>query len=193
MRGVSMVDFTPQFTGSIEGYTKNFINANLWKVDKLYDYDDILQEAREQFLRTIQRMKANGDTIQNEKHMMSLYKTSFSRHFITLCNRTTKMSVEQNMSGFTTDDDTLDFESLIGSDENTGYLECLVDQAPKEVEQVFNLLFNTPVEVLNIAINAWNGQNKKGAGVGNCFLCKMLGYDSSKVNLVAKVKNYLLH
>lgn len=193
MRGVSMVDFTPQFTGSIEGYTKNFIKANLWKVDKLYDYDDILQEAREQFLRTIQRMEANGDTIQNEKHMMSLYKTSFSRHFITLCNRTTKVSVEQNMSGFTTDDDTLDFESLIGSDENTGYLECLVDQAPKEVEQVFNLLFNTPVEVLNIAINAWNGQNKKGAGVGNCFLCKMLGYDPSKVNLVAKVKNYLLH
>ena len=188
-----MVGFTPAFTGSIEGYTKNFIRSNLWKVDKLYDYDDILQEAREQFLRTIKRMEANGDTIKNEKHMMALYKTSFSRHFITLCNRTTKVSVEKNMSGFTADDDALDFESLIGSDENNGYLECLIDQAPKEVKQVFNLLLNTPAEVLDIAINAWNMQNKKGAGVGNKFLCNMLGYDSTKVNLVDKVKTYLIN
>lgn len=188
-----MVDFTPSFTGSIEGYTKNFIKANIWKVDKLYDYDDILQEAREQFLRTIKRMNANGDTIQNEKHMMALYKTSFSRHFITLCNKATKVSVEQNMSGFSMDSETaLDFEALIGSDENGGYLECLVDQAPKEVQQVFNLLLNTPTEVLDIAIKAWNSQNKKGAGIGNNFLCKMLGYDPTKVNLVDTVKNYLI-
>ena len=188
-----MEKFVPEFTGNIEGYTKNYINRNLWKVDKLYDFDDVMQEAREQFIRTVKRMEANGDEIKNEKHLMSLYKTSFSRHFITLCNRSTKFSVEKSMCTFLTgDDEDFDLECLFGEEQDVGYLACLLEQAPKEVKSVLNLMFNAPAEILELACKAWNSSNRKSAGEGNVFLCSMLGYDPNKINLVEKVKEYLI-
>jgi len=181
------------FSGPIEGYVKNFLRKNHWRVQHILDFEDSVSEAKLTYVRLIRRLEKNGHEVENAKHFMSLFKTAWSRYFIDLSNKDTK-KLETPFAEFANEDNEdwlLNSAWMSGYSVNTGYFEIVMRQAPTEVQQVLNLLLNTPKEVLDIAALSWSTSGRDTTILGNAFLCKMLGYDSSKTNLVSKVKLYL--
>lgn len=173
----------------LEGYVKNYLKKHHWKIARILDFDDAVQEAAELHYRLLFRLHRSNSTIENDKHMMSLFKTSWSRHFITLSNKATEVATEIAINRFENEEEdaTLDIDELgvAGDLNNDGYLWTLVEEAPKEVKQVLNLLLN-PSPALEKAYGSKRGRTT------NQWLCALLGYDSTKIDLVKTVETYFI-
>ena len=184
--------FEPVYKGPIEGYVRNFVGRNFWRVCRHREYEDLVQDSHVIFLKLKEEYK---DTVDNPQWFMSLFMRSFSNHVTNISILDTRNSVEITESCIfsSTDEDSGisedAFYNLTGETENAGYLKVLLMQAPSEVRTVLSVLLNCPAETLELVQNALT----RGKDVaGNIALCKMVGQDPKYVDLVEKVRQYLL-
>jgi hypothetical protein len=177
------------FEGPIEGYVHNFLAHNFWKIKNIMDYEDALQEARFLFCILLKRLEKSKSFVENDAHLMSLFKTAWGRYFITLSNKNTKYKETPFTNLISEESDNSDWvlneAELAGFDINSGYFECLLSKVSGEVREVLCLLINVPQHLLKEAEEAYRGKNM------NAFLCKALGKPSG-IDLVGKVKQYFL-
>lgn len=177
------------FNAPFEGYVHNFLKSNYWKVERTHDYEDVMQEARMKFYLLLKRMERNGSTVENQKHLMALFKTTWGNHFITLAQKSSAYKETSfTSSAYSTDDsEEFDLEKFSECEDCQAYMEVKLSQATGEVREVLNLIFNTPKEVLELVARA-NGSRDI---FNNKVLCRVLGKDSTKVNLIQLTKKYL--
>ena len=173
----------------IDGYVVNFLSSNYWKVHHIMEWDDAFQEAMFTLLVVEKRLiKSEKDvTLVTPQQYMACFKTCWTRHFITLSNKDTKYQAVVKESEFNSlDDDSNQFniESLL-SDDNVGYIEILIEQAPSEVREVLNLLLHAPKEILDAVASSL----KKDV-TSNSVLCRLLGHNPNKVDLLKLTENY---
>ncbi len=180
----------PTLLSTIKGYVRNFSRLNLWRVENIMDQDDVMQEAMFTLLIMEKRLIEHGkdSTILTPKQYMAFFKMSFSNHFHTLSIRDTRYKRMKTESSFYQETDEENYFSIsdLVSDDNIGFIEVLVEQAPSEVKAVLNLLFNAPKELLESASIAL----KKDI-TDNTVLCRLLGFDPKETNLVNLTKEYL--
>ena len=180
----------PKLKNVLDGYITNFLRSNYWRVENIMEWDDAFQEAYFTILIMEKRLFKHGKdvTIETPQQYMACFKTCWQRHFHTLSNRDTKYKSVKTESSFNNiDDEELLFSvSNLLTDDNVGYMELVLEQAPSEVKAVFNLLLNAPKEVLESVSLAL----KKDI-TSNIVLCRLLGYDSKQVNIVETTKKYL--
>lgn len=75
----------PQWHGAFEKYSRKWISLNYWKVrEHLGSEEDALQQCAMVFAKVCGRY---GETVDNPAWMMSLYKTSLSRHWLKLAQK----------------------------------------------------------------------------------------------------------
>ena len=173
----------------IDGYVINFLASNYWKVRNIMEWDDAFQEAMFTLIVVEKRLiKSEKDaTLLTPQQYMACFKTCWTRHFITLSNKDTKyqaMVKETEFSSMDDEENSFNIENLV-SDENVGYIELLIEQAPSEVREVLNLLLNAPKEILDAVALAL----KKDV-TSNSVLCRLLGKDPSKINVVKLTESY---
>ena len=175
--------YTARFT-VVEPYVKNFLKQNYWKIKTLMDWDDALSEARLQFVRTIRRLEVNGSVIENDAHVMSLFKTSWSRHFITLANKATQQRFVAPLSDATHQqwlmDNLADDDALIA-------LERQIQTAPAIVRKIVKLLQSVDDE----KFKQLNKMFYRDRSQCNRELCRQLGKDPNTDDLVEQVLNHL--
>ena len=183
------MEYQFNFTSPFEGYVRNYLKTNFWRVQRTHEYNDVMQEARMHFFVVQKRLKNNGSIIENDRHMMALFKTAWSNHFITLAHKSSKFQEQTFTSSIRTteEDEEFNIEDLLGGVDCEALLEVKLNQATGEVREVLNLILNTPKEVLELAAKACGCKDV----VSNKLLCKLLGKDSTKINLIKCVKKYL--
>lgn len=173
----------PQWAGSFEGFVTNFLKTNYWKVESSMTYEDCVNEAYLVFLRLKERY-----SVQEPKHFMALFKTSLCRRFIDLASLDSEL---RSIESLWVEDEYKEFKEsrdLVGSLGNDGEIMVALQQAPSEVVQVLKLLLNAPLEILDLARNAWksNGHNEsEGNNFINLALGRQKGTDS-----IGMVRNY---
>jgi hypothetical protein len=170
------VPYSPEFKGAIEGWTVNHVSKNMWKVARTQQRDDVMQEAYEVFMRVARRYP----DLDDPRHFMALYKTSWLRHFTDLANADTADRVTVGMSSLRPSRDGGEDEEgerdFVGATDNDGALAVLIRQAPKEVKQVINLFLNAPQEILEMALAGWSDRrDARYATGGSRRLCRLLG------------------
>lgn len=126
---------------TVKPHVLNFLHKNYWKIKDLMSWEDAIGEAQLQFIRTIRRLEKRQCKIENERHLMTLFKTSWSRHFITLANKATK---ERVLSIYIEPDSLMNY---IGEYDNNQYVQFLIEAAPKEIKQVLGLMIKAPEEL----------------------------------------------
>lgn len=184
-------NFTPSYSSKIEGWTKNYLKSNFWRISRIYQYDDIMQDSYVLFMELKNRY---GGTVDNARWFMSLYQRSFINMFTDLSNvntneeHTTPIS-HLGKSYTEEDDDDLFFDTQLGTEENEGYLEIMLKQAPDEIKTVLNIILNSPTEMRENLIQAWKAHGKK-KDFGNEHLCLMAGLDPKKVDIVQSISTY---
>jgi len=163
--------FTPTWEGLCESYSKRKISLELWKFKKAgYEFVDMVHEAWLAF------DYCRKYTCENHAHFFSLFKKVLNSRCVDIAKYELDLGV-----------------SPIEYPKNTpikseAELLVLLTNMPKEVEEVLNLILNTPTEIIE-----QHGINKKGSkGWCNTRLCEMLGYNPNKINLVKMVDNYFL-
>ena len=178
--------YLPIFEGPIQGYCANNIQANLWKVQPLYDRDDMMQEAYLVFIRCAGKYPA----LDTPQHFMSLFKMAWSRHIIDLAKRATNARACVSATAVDREDGTAYQRESVGETDNDGQLLTLLRQAPREVMVVLNLLINAPTELLDLAQASWDRKQKRGQKDPDTFIAECLGLDPATRPLT-KVKEFL--
>jgi len=150
-------------------------------------FDDAYQEAYVKFLEVVEKYK---DEVDNPRWFMSLYKKALANHITDLANTTNRMRRLVCFSEIQEEHDPVPYEEkLLGGEDSTN-LEILLEEAPEHVRQVLALLTNKDTAMLGVIAQSWERQGKRKQD-GNELLCKLLGYDYRKVDLVQATKDYL--
>lgn len=131
----------------VKPYVLNHLKANYWKIQDIMSFDDAVGEAQLQFWRTVHRLDRRGCAIANDRHLLSLFRTSWTRHFVTLANKNTKTVHCVELS-----DDRREWleQSAVADWDNDGYISVLLAQAPAEIKQVLLLLMHMPAELMDV-------------------------------------------
>lgn len=169
----------------VKPYVLNFLKRHFWKIESYMDWEDAVAEAQLQFIRTLNRLDKRNCIIENEKHLMSLFKTSWSNHFITLANKATKQRFVSNFD--TVETWNLAETSIVGDYDNNGAVEILLQQAPPEVKQVLQLMLSAPDELFNTLQLLF----MENPNLCNIFLCKLLNKNPQVVNLLTSTLEHL--
>ena len=180
--------FQPEFDHALEGWVHNYLKTNYWRVERTLSYDDVMQEAHIVYLGLVQRYTA----VDNQGWFMALFKRSWTGHFYDLAMRASRIRVNEVSSTpqYVDEDESESYLDLaVGDRDNLGAFEVLVNQAPREVKEVLNLMFGTPAEVLEMAAAAWKASGRKKP-FGNAMLCHLLGKDPDTVDLEGAVREH---
>lgn len=169
----------------VRPYVINHLKKHYWKLKSYMDWEDALAEAQLQFIRTIRRLQNRQCQIENEKHLMSLFKTSWSNHFITLANKATK---ERFVS--TTDDvelQKIQLDALVADLDNDGLVHQLLQKAPSDVRQVLHILLNAPDDLVILLQNSFH----ENPELCNVMLCRLLNKNPQTINLIKTTLDHL--
>lgn len=179
--------YRPQWVGSIEGYTVNKLQANLWRFDSIMGYEDAYQEAFIKFLELSSRYE---DKVDNPRWFMALYKRSLYNLVTDFANQARRLRRQVCFVELESDDAEDSYVERLRGDDSAAELEILLENAPEHVRQVLTLLSADNSAMLGVLAQSWERQGKRKLD-GNEFLCRMLGYDHRKVDLVWATKAYL--
>jgi len=155
-------------------------------------FDDAYQEAYVKFLEI--KLKYEG-TVDSPSWFMALYKTALGNRitdFANQANRLRRQVCFTELQGtMSTEAEALPYEELlVGELGNSGQLAVLLEEAPDAVRQVLSLLTSKDSALLGILSESWKA-NKKRKENGNEYLCRLLGYDHTQVDLVESTRKYL--
>lgn len=186
--------FIAQFDGAISGWAVNHIKKNYWRVGHLHDFEDLISDAYLKFLECKQRYEGE---VTEPKHFMALFKRAFSNHIHDLSVKHTEIR-EHIFDGYSED---LVFEDILAvciGDENPGFMMALIDKAPPEVKLFINLLdddeFLKKLREGRRYRNLINYMGRKTYRVketNNQLICRLLGLDSKRINIINAVRTYL--
>lgn len=162
-----MSNFTPEFKGPIEGFVVNYITKHYWRVARTIPREDLMQEAHVVFLRC----KRKYTNATEAKHFMALFRTAWLNHFTDLANEDTK---ERVVYSSTPEDGGIELDR-VGELRNDGELAVRLRQAPAEVRLVLQLFLNAPQELVDLALNSWQGIGMRKTGGGVPKINRLLG------------------
>lgn len=180
------------FEGPIKGFSINFIHKNKWRLKGYLNSEDILFEAYKIYAECLERY---GSKVDSPEWFMSLFKTSFINYFNAASTYATFLerfySMEDLIENFDLQKQiNFDMNKYIGVDRNLGELMVKISQAPEDVINVIEFLLNDSDEN-NAFEEVWKNQGKKKIG-GNEYICRALGFNPKKVDLVSMVYDYFL-
>lgn len=175
-----------QFEGVVEGYVVNHLKKELWRISPTHAWEDAMQEARLIFWRC----RVRYPDIQEDKHLMALFKTAWTHHFTDLAKKASAGRHVVCASDLELDEDQSPAWDLAGSPDNEGLLLLMIKQAPAEVQTVLSLFLSAPAELLELAAQAWRASGKKKAE-GNKMINRCLGLPEDR-DSIGEVHRYFL-
>ena len=171
------------WVGQVEPYLRKVADRVLWKIESLgYTAEDFIQEGYFIYKKVLERY---GTVLDHKGKLSPLFRVSINNFVTDLANDSTKSNSFLDKGREVGD---LFGEELFDNT-NNGYLNVLIREAPKEVLEVVNLFFNTPAELVDEVRAFLDTKHNKGFK-SNKFLCKVLGYNRTTINLVELTKNY---
>ena len=172
--------------GMVEGYTKNQA-GKLLKQFSCISFE--IQELVNEGYIVWDKISKTYKTIQEPRHLMSLYKTALKNRFQTLVQ--VGFAYQKNFEFLKSNEDTLDelFSKKKYINASSVEFRTLINQAPKEIKDILILILETPQEAVDLL--GLNIKRRRGFN-NNPLLCQVLGYNPSTTNLVKMFKEYFV-
>src|SRR5580698_10125815 len=153
----------PEWNESFRGWAANFIRKNRWKLEQVYEFEDLLQDA----YLTFRRVRASYPRVTEPKHFMALFKTAMNNEFI---DRARYKQIK-SQSEASLDEDALEYlMKSTGTEANEGYLRIALAELPPEAKLVL-AAYNNPerLEVLRQRVKRTNNRRENL----NMKLCRL--------------------
>jgi len=173
------------YKGPIQGFAKNYIRKNMWRLRGHVLYEDILSDSYEIYMECFDRY---GGIVDTPQWFMALFKRSFINYFHAVSTYATFLDSMGSIDVLMEEDN--DLRLTLGVDNNIGELILKITQAPEDVRKVIEfLLDDSPSHKAFESV--WKEQGKKKVD-GNEYICRALGYNPRKVDLISMVYNYFI-
>lgn len=170
------IEWEPVWDGYVRNWTVGFIKKNLWRCDKVTDFDDLLQDAYLIFVRIRERYPR----VVEPRHFMALFRTTMSNE---MCNISRRQQ-QREMAIKDLDCDPCEYAEVCMSEfTNEGYLRALLSKAPHEIKRALAIISN---EVDTIAPRSAKPQPRENM---NMRLNRILG--SRGIDFVGDIKAML--
>ncbi len=156
----------------IKGYISNQARKHLWRVQPLYDYDDLVQEGYVCFAIC----KNKYGHVETASHFMSLFKTTFQNQIHDLASARTK---QQQVY----EEEESKEASLI--DFNAGELLSLISKLPWYLQNFINLTLSDASKPPRLL------KQDKERETNNEYYCRLLGIDPREYDLEHLLKSQL--
>ena len=180
---------------SLEAWTKSYIKNKLWRLPRGYEFDDLIQDGYEKFLKCYKRYPE----VTSPRHFMALYKRAFINHLNDLSNYASNYT--DNHSYTNEDGESEDLiETVVGEYSNHGEIRNLIQNCPDHVRQVLEVL-TIPVDKSPlVAPKKYRlGTEKVPICEGGFYnrettnerVCRVLGWDYTQVDAIHLAKSYI--
>lgn len=123
------IPFRPIWPGSIEGHAVNTVRHYYGRLNAWHEFDDLLQEAYIVFLKC---KRAYSGTVDNPAWFMSLFSNSLRNRFSNLVRHGPRYNFIEDLESINT-------EAAGVYLENTGYLNCLLEELPPVLDMMARL------------------------------------------------------
>jgi hypothetical protein len=133
--------FRPVWGGTFEAWAKNYVNDNLWRVDKLFMFEDALQECALIFVRVARHYE---DRIDNPAWLMSLFRIAVVNDFHTLARRNQRIDEAEAAAAELYEE---------GVDHPAGPLMALLNKASAELREVLRVIAVGPSELISLMLD----------------------------------------
>lgn len=176
-----------KWEGAVEGYVVNTMKTQYFRVQRTLTRDEYVNEAFIVFSRVQTKYKK---TVDEDKHLMALFKTAWSRRLNDLSTEDThqRMFVQAPITRSSEGEDIEGFDP-VGDLDNDGMLAIVIREAPQEIKQVLNLFLAAPQEILDVALAGWSGQDRRCKAGGSARICKLLGLPEDR-DIMQEVEAY---
>ncbi len=131
-RARAALRWVPAWEGPIKAWAIKQISKNRWRCDSIHEFDDLLQDAFELFLKVC----SYYPRVVEAPHFMALYKVSLLNQFHTQA-RYMQRKGERHVN---TQVDVSELCIDTSGDRNNGYLQVLLAQAPEEVKLALSIM-----------------------------------------------------
>lgn len=179
-----------EFTEEFEGWSVNFLSEHFWKIKRVMEWEDAMQEMRLLFYHCRDHY---GCKIRNARHMMKIFQTSANNWIVDEAAKDTKYKNGDIMP------DGTHIESMVDSDgkplavrmaetDNYGIVFASLMNAPIEVKEAVFLILNSPTDVLNVVGTAIRTGSKDKAA--NKALCEFCGLDPKECDLLQYIREF---
>lgn len=148
--------YFPEWKGPVEGWVVNNMRSQFWRVARIMDHDDYMQEAHCVFLRCAARYPV----VDTPQHFMSLFQRTWLNrvHDLSRSNSAAALEVKP---GLDEDGEERMVAEPVGDTECLGFVTVLIHQAPDEVRSVLALLLSAPSELLELALQSLRGKSDR--------------------------------
>lgn len=163
------------------------LRKNLWRFETVIPFEDAFQEAYLKFLQV--REKYRGK-VTNPRWFMSIYKRTLSNLVTDFANCASRQRRQVCFADLQDVNSEIPYQDLLRGEDSFAELELVLEEAPEHVRQVLSLLSAPDTAMLGVLAQSWGRLGKRKQD-GNQFLCQMLGYDHTEVDLVYATKKYL--
>lgn len=137
-------ELTIEWPGVFEKWSKNFVFKNYWRVSRLMDQEDALQECAVVFSECKKRyIEGQEGRVDNAAWFMSLYQTCLRNHF-NLLSRRANHSLPLSY---------VDRIEITETCESEGPLLASLSEMPKEAKEVLRKIAEAPSELLGIVLS----------------------------------------
>jgi hypothetical protein len=141
-----------QWRGPLRQWAAKFIKKNQWRCDRIYEFDDLMQEAYLIFLRISEKYPH----VVEPRHFMGLYKIALANWFhdqAAYMKRKNTQHVDLNADAL---------ELCLGQTgelRHAGLLSILLDEAPQELRLALALLAEHPETLRSTANHKGHREN----------------------------------
>lgn len=136
-RARARVRYTPQWGGSVEKFTYNFIHRNKWRLDRIHEFEDQVQDA----LLIFMKIRDRYPRVVEERHFMALYKRALANKYH---DQALYMKRKRVVHQDTSQDVSELYTGRIGELTHGGYAAALLAEAPEELKLALKLLAENP-------------------------------------------------
>lgn len=193
----------PYLDDAARGWIVNTAKKNFWRVASWYSLEDLIQDGYLCFYKCHARYKfltvKNHPLTEDKRRFMALAKAAYNNHITNLSNRRTatpEVALSQLLPEGTMAEDHLNALLPVQPEEAT--LQVLLAAAPKELRELFDLLVQDGVTVVDFArsrLRRHGDRVQRGRRAlretTNEHYCRRLGLDPRGTDLIGMVRAFL--
>ena len=180
----------------MKGFIVNTANREHWRVAQIYPGSDGLQDLIQDgylcFYKCVraypQISSVKAPTKDQRRHFQALVKTAFANHIHTLAAKRKDVAevVVSQVLPEGADESAL-WDKLPPQQELASFTS-LIASAPTEIKQLVELLVGDGMSILGF--KRTKKRRRALRETNNEFYCRLLGLDSTKVDMVGRLKEY---
>lgn len=141
------MSYMPVWGGAFEGYSRNFVRSNFWRVRYIMTEEDAVQYCAEAFARCLRYCEARGGQVNNPAWFIGILKLAIYNDFNTLARQCGNIRAGDDAGG-----QDREWSGDVEVAHSDGPMSAALAGASVELREVIRAVATAPVDLLSLLL-----------------------------------------